>query len=40
MSTIAFAAVITASELALLWVAYTMGFQNGWLNGWDQRGKP
>ena len=37
MNTVAFAAVIVAGELAVIWLAYSLGWSNGWLNGWEDR---
>lgn len=38
INTLTFVGVVMLAEVAIVWLAYCMGFQNGWLNGWDQRG--
>jgi hypothetical protein len=37
INALTFAVLVMAAEAWLVWLAYCMGFQNGWLNGWDQR---
>ena len=40
INTLTFVGLVMLAEVVIVWLAYHMGFQNGWLNGWDQRGKP
>jgi len=37
MNTLVFASIIVAGEAFIVWLAYSMGFHNGWLTGWDTR---
>lgn len=40
MNTITFIAVVAVAELAVVWLAYSLGREAGWLDGWYQgRGK-
>jgi hypothetical protein len=37
MNTLTFVALIALWEAAVVWIAYQMGVQNGWLQGWEDR---
>ena len=37
INTLTFVALVMAWEAAVVWIAYTMGHQNGWLRGWEDR---
>jgi hypothetical protein len=36
---ITFVALVAIAELAVVWLAYSMGHQSGWLAGWEERRK-
>ncbi len=38
INTLTFIALVIIAEAAIVWLAYTMGWQTGWLDGWDERG--
>jgi len=40
MNTLVFAAIIVAGCAFVVWISYSMGFHNGWLNGWQDRRGP
>jgi hypothetical protein len=37
MNTLVFVGLVMAAEAWIVWLAYCMGFNNGWLDGWDER---
>ena len=37
MNTLTFVTVAVIAEVAVVWVAYSLGVQNGWLKGWEDR---
>jgi hypothetical protein len=37
MNTLVFISLLFLSELAVVWISYTVGHQNGWLRGWEDR---
>ena len=37
MNTLTFVGLVMIVEVAVVWVAYSLGVQNGWLKGWEDR---
>jgi hypothetical protein len=37
MNTFVFIGIILVAEIIVLWMAYELGFSNGWINGLDRR---
>jgi hypothetical protein len=37
LNTLTFIALIAIAEAAVVWLAYSLGHESGWLDGWDQR---
>ena len=37
MNTIVFIGIILVAEIIVLWMAYELGFSNGWIDGLDRR---
>lgn len=37
INTLTFVGVAMLVEVAMVWIAYAMGVQNGWLQGWEDR---
>ena len=35
MNTLAFIALVAIAEIAVVWLAYALGHETGWLDGWD-----
>jgi hypothetical protein len=38
MNTLVFIGIILVAEIIVLWMAYELGFSNGWLEGTEGRG--
>jgi hypothetical protein len=39
MNTLTFIALLAIAELAVVWLAYALGHESGWIAGWEQRRK-
>ena len=37
MNSITFFALGAVAQIAVVWLAYSMGHESGWLDGWEQR---
>lgn len=37
INTLTFIALVMLAEAGIVWLAYLMGHQNGWLRGWEDR---
>ncbi len=38
MNTFIFVSLVLIAEVVIVWLAYCMGHDTGWLDGWEQRG--
>jgi hypothetical protein len=36
MNSLVFISLVAIGEIVVVWLAYRVGFDNGWLNGWDE----
>jgi hypothetical protein len=37
MNTLTFVAIVALGEIVVVWLAYSLGHQSGWLAGWEER---